>query len=198
MEDLIAQEDMVVTISRAGYIKRIAASTYRRQRRGGRGITGMGTKEDDWIERLYVANTHDYLLVYTESGQCHWLKVYEIPQGGRASRGRPALALRDHLSLTAIGLIGYYLASYLDFLGLQHITAGLERLILYLNPTMVLLLSVLFFGNALTRVDGIALLLAYGGIHGGAWIDVSIGDLDRVVIAEHFFDGRGQQGRFCP
>jgi DNA gyrase subunit A len=89
IEDLIAEEDMVVTISHTGYIKRIAASTYRRQRRGGRGITGMGTKEDDWIERLYVASTHDYLLVLTERGQCHWLKVYDIPQGGRASRGRP-------------------------------------------------------------------------------------------------------------
>ena len=89
IEDLIAEEDMVVTISHTGYIKRIAASTYRRQRRGGRGITGMGTKDDDWIERLYVASTHDYLLVLTEQGQCHWLKVYDIPQGGRASRGRP-------------------------------------------------------------------------------------------------------------
>jgi DNA gyrase subunit A len=89
IEDLIAEEDMVVTISHTGYIKRIAASTYRRQRRGGRGVTGMGTKEDDWIERLYVASTHDYLLVLTEQGKCHWLKVYDIPQGGRASRGRP-------------------------------------------------------------------------------------------------------------
>ena len=89
IEDLIAEEDLVVTISHTGYIKRIAASTYRRQRRGGRGITGMGTKEDDWIERLYVASTHDYLLVLTEQGKCHWLKVYDIPQGGRASRGRP-------------------------------------------------------------------------------------------------------------
>ena len=89
MEDLIAEEDMVVTISHTGYIKRIAASTYRRQRRGGRGVTGMGTKDDDWIERLYVASTHDYLLVFTEQGKCHWLKVYDIPQGGRASRGRP-------------------------------------------------------------------------------------------------------------
>jgi DNA gyrase subunit A len=89
IEDLIAEEDMVVTISHTGYIKRIAASTYRRQRRGGRGVTGMGSKEDDWIERLYVASTHDYLLVLTEQGKCHWLKVYDIPQGGRASRGRP-------------------------------------------------------------------------------------------------------------
>jgi len=93
IEDLIAEEDMVVTVSHTGYIKRIAASTYRRQRRGGRGITGMGTKDDDWIERLYVASTHDYLLIFTEAGQCHWLKVYDIPQGGRASRGRPIVNL---------------------------------------------------------------------------------------------------------
>jgi DNA gyrase subunit A len=95
MEDLIAEEDMVVTISHTGYIKRIAATTYRRQRRGGRGITGMGTKDDDWIERLYVATTHDYLLVLTERGQCHWLKVYDIPQAGRVSRGRPIVNLLE-------------------------------------------------------------------------------------------------------
>ncbi|MDX1623427.1 MAG: DNA gyrase subunit A [Gemmatimonadota bacterium] len=95
IEDLIAEEDMVVTMSHTGYVKRIAASTYRRQRRGGRGITGMGTKEDDWIERLYVANTHDYLLILTERGQCHWLKVYDIPQGGRAHRGRPIVNLLE-------------------------------------------------------------------------------------------------------
>ncbi len=95
IEDLIAEEDMVVTVSHEGYIKRIAASTYRRQRRGGRGITGMGTKEDDWIERLYVASTHDYLLVFTEQGQIHWLKVYDIPQGGRAHRGRPIVNLLE-------------------------------------------------------------------------------------------------------
>lgn len=95
MEDLIAEEDMVVTISHTGYIKRIAATTYRRQRRGGRGITGMGTKDDDWIERLYVATTHDYLLVLTERGRCHWLKVYDIPQAGRVSRGRPIVNLLE-------------------------------------------------------------------------------------------------------
>jgi DNA gyrase subunit A len=95
MEDLIAEEDMVVTISHTGYIKRIAASTYRQQRRGGRGVTGMGTKEDDWIERLYVATTHDYLLVLTAQGRCYWLKVYDIPQGGRASRGKPIVNLLE-------------------------------------------------------------------------------------------------------
>jgi len=95
MEDLIAEEDMVVTISHTGYIKRIAVSTYRQQRRGGRGVTGMGTKEDDWIERLYVATTHDYLLVLTAQGRCYWLRVYDIPQGGRASRGKPIVNLLE-------------------------------------------------------------------------------------------------------
>jgi DNA gyrase subunit A len=95
MEDLIAQEDMVVTVSHTGYIKRIATSTYRSQRRGGRGITGMGTKEDDWIERLFVATTHDYLLCLTDQGRCHWLKVYDIPQAGRASRGKPIVNMLE-------------------------------------------------------------------------------------------------------
>ncbi|CAN5273795.1 DNA gyrase subunit A [soil metagenome] len=95
MEDLIADEDMVVTFSHAGYIKRIAATTYRQQRRGGRGVTGMGTKEDDWIEHLFIATTHDYLLCLTDRGRCHWLRVYDIPQGGRASRGKPIVNLLD-------------------------------------------------------------------------------------------------------
>jgi DNA gyrase subunit A len=93
VEDLIAEEDMVITISHTGYIKRIPVSTYRRQRRGGRGLNGMGTKEDDWVEHLFVASTHDYVLIFTQTGQMYWLKVYDIPQGGRASRGRPIINL---------------------------------------------------------------------------------------------------------
>jgi DNA gyrase subunit A len=93
IEDLIAEEDMVVTISHAGYIKRIPVTTYRRQRRGGRGLNGMGTKEDDWVEHLFVASTHDYVLFFTDRGQVYWLKVYDIPQGGRAARGRPVINL---------------------------------------------------------------------------------------------------------
>ena len=93
IEDLIAEEDMVITISRSGYIKRIPVTTYRRQRRGGRGIAGMGTKEDDWVEHLFVASTHDYVLFFTDKGQVYWLKVYDIPQGGRAARGRPVVNL---------------------------------------------------------------------------------------------------------
>ncbi|MBE0592190.1 MAG: DNA gyrase subunit A [Gemmatimonadales bacterium] len=93
IEDLIAEEDMVVTISHAGYIKRIPVTTYRRQRRGGRGLNGMGTKEDDWVEHLFIASTHDYVLFFTDRGQVYWLKVYDIPQGGRAARGKPVINL---------------------------------------------------------------------------------------------------------
>src|SRR5713101_6001741 len=93
VEDLIAEEDMVITISHSGYIKRIPVTTYRRQRRGGRGMNGMGTKEDDWVEHLFVASTHDYVLFFTQSGQLYWLKVYDIPQGGRAARGKPIINL---------------------------------------------------------------------------------------------------------
>jgi len=93
VEDLIAEEDMVVTISHSGYMKRIPVSTYRRQRRGGRGLAGMGTKEDDWVEHLFIASTHDYMLFFTQNGQVYWLKVYDIPQGGRAARGRPVINL---------------------------------------------------------------------------------------------------------
>ncbi len=93
VEDLIAEEDMVVTISHSGYIKRIPVTTYRRQRRGGRGLNGMGTKEDDWVEHLFIASTHDYVLFFTDNGQIYWLKVYDIPQGGRAARGKPIINL---------------------------------------------------------------------------------------------------------
>ncbi len=91
VEDLIAEEDMVITISHTGYIKRIPVSTYKRQRRGGRGMAGMGTKEDDWVEHLFIASTHDYLMFFTDKGQVYWLKVHEIPQGGRAARGKPVV-----------------------------------------------------------------------------------------------------------
>jgi DNA gyrase subunit A len=91
VEDLIAEEDMVITISHSGYIKRIAVTTYRRQRRGGRGLTGATTKEEDWIEHLFIASTHDYLMFFTNTGQVYWLKVHEVPQGGRASRGKPVV-----------------------------------------------------------------------------------------------------------
>jgi DNA gyrase subunit A len=93
VEDLIAEEDVVVTISHGGYIKRLPVSAYRKQKRGGRGATGAEVKEEDFIEHLFVASTKDYLLIFTDKGQVHWLKVYEIPQGSRASKGKAIVNL---------------------------------------------------------------------------------------------------------
>jgi len=95
IEDMIAEEDMVVTISHGGYIKRQPVSSYRRQARGGRGKTGAKTKEEDFIEHLFVASTHEYLLIFTDRGHLHWLKVYDIPQQGPASRGKALVNLFD-------------------------------------------------------------------------------------------------------
>ncbi len=88
-EDLITPTDMVVTLSRSGYIKSQPLSEYRAQKRGGRGKQATATKEDDWIDQLFIANTHDYLLCFSDRGRVYWLKVWEVPQGSRNSRGRP-------------------------------------------------------------------------------------------------------------
>ena len=93
LEDLIVEEDMVVTISHTGYIKRNPVSLYRSQHRGGKGITGMETKEDDFVEHLFVASTHDYFLFLTNQGRLYWLKVHEIPQAGRQARGKAMVNL---------------------------------------------------------------------------------------------------------
>jgi DNA gyrase subunit A len=93
IEDLIAEEDMVVTISHSGYIKRTSTSTYKKQRRGGRGNNGAGLKDEDFIEHLFIASTHDYILIFTDDGRCFWLKVHEIPQAGRAAKGKPVVNL---------------------------------------------------------------------------------------------------------
>jgi DNA gyrase subunit A len=91
VEDLIAEEDMVITISHSGYIKRIPITTYKRQRRGGRGLNGADLKADDWVEHLFIASTHDYLMFFSNKGHVYWLKVHEIPQAGRAARGKPVV-----------------------------------------------------------------------------------------------------------
>jgi len=93
IEDLIAEEDVVITVSHTGYIKRLPVSGYRKQRRGGRGVTGADMKEEDFIEHLFVASTHDYMLFFTDKGIVHWLKVHEIPEAGRTSKGRPIINL---------------------------------------------------------------------------------------------------------
>lgn len=98
IEDLIAEEDVVVAISHAGYIKRLPVSSYRKQRRGGKGVTGADMKEEDFIEHLFIASTHDYKLFFTDKGMVYWLKVHEIPEAGRTSKGKAIINL---LSLAA-------------------------------------------------------------------------------------------------
>jgi DNA gyrase subunit A len=95
IEDLIAEEDMIITITHTGYIKRIPVGTYRRQRRGGKGVAGMGMKEEDFIEHLFIASTHSYILFFTDKGKCYWLKVHEVPQGGRLARGKAIVNLLE-------------------------------------------------------------------------------------------------------
>lgn len=93
LEDIIAEEDVVVTISHQGFIKRFPVSGYRRQARGGKGVTGAGTKDEDFIEHMFIASTHHYIMFFTDKGKCYWLKVHEIPEGGRAAKGRSILNL---------------------------------------------------------------------------------------------------------
>ncbi|WP_421773274.1 DNA gyrase subunit A [Gracilimonas sp.] len=93
IEDMIADEDVVVTISNKGFIKRMPVSGYRRQRRGGKGMKGTTTRDEEYVEHLFVATTHNYILFFTEKGMCYWLKVYEIPEGGRLARGRAIVNL---------------------------------------------------------------------------------------------------------
>ena len=104
-EDLITPQDMVVTLSHTGYMKSQPVSEYRAQKRGGRGKQAMATKEDDWIEQLFVANTHDYILCFSNRGRLYWLKVWEVPQGTRNSRGKPIVnmfPLHDGEKITVI------------------------------------------------------------------------------------------------
>ncbi len=93
MEDLIAPEDVVVTLSHGGYMKAQPLDEYRAQKRGGRGKQAASTKEDDFVDNLFIANTHDYILCFSSRGQVYWIKVYDVPQGSRTSRGKPIVNL---------------------------------------------------------------------------------------------------------
>ncbi len=93
LEDLIADEEMVITISHSGYIKSLSTSAYRKQNRGGKGVIGMETKDEDFAEHVFVATSHQYILFFTDAGRCYWLKVHEVPRGGRLAKGRPIINL---------------------------------------------------------------------------------------------------------
>jgi DNA gyrase subunit A len=104
-EDLIAAEDVVVTLSHGGYMKCQPVTDYRAQKRGGRGRQATATKEDDFVEKLFIANTHDHILCFSNRGRVYWLKVYEVPQGSRTSRGKPVVnlvPLMEHEKITAV------------------------------------------------------------------------------------------------
>ncbi|MDI6704367.1 MAG: DNA gyrase C-terminal beta-propeller domain-containing protein, partial [bacterium] len=93
IEDLIKDEDMVIIVSHTDYIKRLPITLYRKQRRGGRGVIGMDVKDEDFVKGLFIGSTHDYILFFSNIGKVHWLRVFEIPEGGRLSRGRPLVNL---------------------------------------------------------------------------------------------------------
>src|SRR5437764_1505576 len=105
IEDLIADEEMVIAISHSGYIKRTSVSTYKKQRRGGRGLNGAALKDEDFVEHLFIASTHDYVLIFTEDGRCFWLKVHEIPQAGRAAKGKPVVNLINVAAETTVSAL---------------------------------------------------------------------------------------------
>ena len=118
IEDMIADEDMVITVTRAGYVKRSPLTLYREQARGGKGRKGMVTREDDFVEHLYIASAHSYVLVFTESGRVHWLKVHRIPELGPASRGKAIvnlLELSPEAKVATTVAVRDFEEGYLDF-----------------------------------------------------------------------------------
>ncbi|MBA3505145.1 MAG: DNA gyrase subunit A [Betaproteobacteria bacterium] len=119
LEDLIAPEEMVVTLSHSGYMKAQPVGEYRAQRRGGRGKQATGTKEDDFVDCMFIANTHDFILCFSNRGRVYWLKVYNVPQGSRSSRGKPIVnlvPLIDHEKITAILSVREFTANQFVFM----------------------------------------------------------------------------------
>ncbi|HXM70225.1 MAG TPA: DNA gyrase subunit A, partial [Thermoanaerobaculia bacterium] len=139
IEDMIADEDMVITVTRSGYVKRSPLTLYREQNRGGKGRTGMVTKEDDFVEHLYVASAHSYILVFTESGRMHWLKVHEIPETGAAAKGKAIvnlLNLEPNERLATTVAVREFRADRFLFFATANGTVKKTELSAYANPRL--------------------------------------------------------------
>jgi DNA gyrase subunit A len=136
-EDLIQPQDMVVTLSHSGYIKSQPLSEYRAQRRGGRGKQAAGTKEDDWIDQLFIANTHDMILCFSNRGRVYWLKVWEVPQGSRNARGRPIInmfPLTDGEKITVVLAVKHFDDNHFVFMATALGTVKKTPLTDFSNP----------------------------------------------------------------
>ena len=137
IEDLIVEEDMVVTISHHGYIKRNPATLYRIQHRGGRGKVGMGTKDDDFVESIFVASTHSYVLCFTSTGRVHWLKVHQIPQAGRAAKGKAIvnlIGISNKERVTAVLSVQEFVDGKFVFFATKNGVAKKTDLLAYSHP----------------------------------------------------------------
>jgi DNA gyrase subunit A len=172
IEDLIAPEDMVVTLSHGGYMKAQPVAEYRAQRRGGRGKQATGTKEDDFIDHLFIANTHDYILCFSNRGRVYWLKVYNVPQGGRVSRGKPIVnlvPLLEHEKITAILPVKEFVDDRFVFMATAHGTVKKTPLSEFSRPRPSGIIAVdlddrdFLVGAALTDGKHDVMLFSSGG-----------------------------------
>src|SRR5258706_6817062 len=137
IEDLIAPQDMVVTFSHGGYVKSQPLADYRAQRRGGRGRTAATTKDDDFVERMFVAHSHDFLLCFSNRGRLYWLKVFEVPQGGSTSRGKPMVnmfPLEENEKITAVVPVKEFDESHFVFMATAQGTVKKKPLSAFSRP----------------------------------------------------------------
>ncbi|SFZ78674.1 DNA gyrase subunit A [Chitinimonas taiwanensis] len=172
LEDLITPQEMVVTLSHTGYMKAQPLDEYRAQKRGGRGKQAAATKEDDFIDNLFVANTHDYILCFSSLGRVYWMKVYDVPQGGRASRGRPIvnlLPLQDGEKINAILPVKEFSDDHYVFMATQRGTVKKTPLSAFSNPRKLGIIAVALdegdqlVGVAITAGSHQVMLFSSGG-----------------------------------
>ena len=178
LEDLITPQDVVVTLSHTGYVKSQPLDEYRAQRRGGRGKQAAGTKEDDFIDKMFVANTHDYILCFSSRGRVYWLKVYEVPQGGRISRGKPIVnlfPLEDGEKINAILSVKEFDENRFVFMATSEGTVKKTSLVEFSNPRKSGIIAInldegdFLIGAEITNGENDIVLVSDGGK--AVWFD---------------------------